>query len=233
MVSTDEQNTGIITATTRNSWYKFQVSGKVNANITTWLESDWGTDKETVRNSPMAVTLWDSRNKVVAFWNNGNYGESYTKKDITLSPGTYYLSFYGERYYSFDTFGTEGVNSDLKDNMNTSVNSANYIYNGGEINFKITTIKAPTGLKVVNQSKKKAKITYKRAVSAKGYEIQYSTSKKIKSGVKKLSMKGTSATAKNLKKGKTYYVRVRAWTYDLDFNKVYSAWVSKKVKIKK
>lgn len=233
MVSTDEQNTGIITASTRNSWYKFQVSGKVTANITTWLESDWSTDKETVRNSPMAVTLWDSRNKVVAFWNNGDYGVSYTKKDITLNSGTYYLSFYGERYYSFDTYGAEGVNSALRDDMNTSVNSANYIYNGGEVNFKITTVKAPTGLKVANQSKKKAKITYKGAASAKGYEIQYSTSKKFKSGVKKLSIKGTSVTAKNLKKGKTYYVRVRAWAYDLDLNKVYSAWASKKVKIKK
>ena len=64
------------------------------------------------------------------------------------------------------------------------------------------------------------------------YEIRYATNKKFKSA-KKVTTKKTSYTLKKLKKGKTYYVKVRA------FNKVgkkyyYSAYSkTRKVKIKK
>ena len=41
------------------------------------------------------------------------------------------------------------------------------------------------------------------------YEIRYATNKKFKSA-KKVTTKKTSYTLKKLKKGKTYYVKVRA-----------------------
>jgi aryl-phospho-beta-D-glucosidase BglC (GH1 family) len=59
---------------------------------------------------------------------------------------------------------------------------------------------------------KKIKISYKKASGATGYEIQYSTSKKFAAkSTKTAKTKKTSYTLKKLKKGKTYYIRVRAY----------------------
>ena len=59
----------------------------------------------------------------------------------------------------------------------------------------------------------KAAVSYKQsAVKATGYEIQYSTSSKFTAATTKtVSTKNTSATLKNLKSGKKYFVRVRAF----------------------
>ena len=59
----------------------------------------------------------------------------------------------------------------------------------------------------------KAIVTYKQsAVSATGYEIQYSTSSKFTaSTTKTVTASSKNATLKNLKSGKKYYVRVRAY----------------------
>lgn len=65
-----------------------------------------------------------------------------------------------------------------------------------------------------------------------GYEVQCSTSKKFKNAKKvKLNSKKSSTTIKKLKKNKTYYVRVRAYTTDSTNNKIYSKW-SKTMKVK-
>ncbi len=72
--------------------------------------------------------------------------------------------------------------------------------------------KKVSGLSLKNQKGKKLKISYKKVSGATGYEIQYSTSKKFaKSKTKTVKTKKTSYTVKKRKKGKTYYVRVRAY----------------------
>ena len=76
----------------------------------------------------------------------------------------------------------------------------------------------------------------KQSSQTKGYQIQYSTSKKFAKGNKTKTIsknKTTSYTIKKLKKKKTYYVRIR--TYKKVSGKTYySGWSSvKKVKIKK
>lgn len=68
---------------------------------------------------------------------------------------------------------------------------------------------------------KKAKISWKRIPGAK-YLVQYSTSRKMKKA-KKISAKKTMVTLKGLKKGKKYYVRVRAWK-KISGKKVYGKW---------
>lgn len=97
-------------------------------------------------------------------------------------------------------------------------------------------IKVPAKAKIKSAVKntkkaKKAKIKLKKIKNAKGYEIAYSTSKKFKA--KKttvITTKKTTATVKGLKKGKTYYVRARA--YIEKYGKLrYGKW-SKSVKIK-
>jgi len=90
----------------------------------------------------------------------------------------------------------------------------------------------PTSFKVKNIKKRTAKLTWKKAKNAKGYEIWRSAKnkknfKKIKT-VKKLSYKNTK-----LKKGRTYYYKVRAYRI-VDGKKVYGKFTAiKKIKIKK
>lgn len=94
---------------------------------------------------------------------------------------------------------------------------------------KLTSVKSASSGKLTVKWKKNAKVT--------GYEIQYSTSKKfVKSAAKTKKVKKaakTSETISKLKKGKTYYVRIR--TYKKVSGKMYySGWSSKKnVKIRK
>ena len=65
--------------------------------------------------------------------------------------------------------------------------------------------------KVKKISKTKAKITWKSLAGASGYKVQYATNKKFK-GAKTVKNSKNKATLTKLKKGKTYYVRVQAYT---------------------
>lgn len=71
--------------------------------------------------------------------------------------------------------------------------------------------------------------------AADGYEIRYAVKKSMKKA-KTVTVKAaatTSKTLKHLKKGKTYYVRVRGYSYDTKGNIVYGRWYQvKKAKIK-
>lgn len=88
--------------------------------------------------------------------------------------------------------------------------------------------------KVTALSGKKAKVTLQKVSGADGYEIVYSTDKKFKKNVKKGTVTGTSKTLSKLTKGKTYYVKVRAYRKDSTGAKVYGSFSSvKKVKISK
>ncbi len=88
----------------------------------------------------------------------------------------------------------------------------------------------------VKAEAKKLKISWKKTANVKGYEIWYSTGKKFKkSSTKKIlvkKQKNTSVTVKKLKKGKTYYVKIRTYTV-VDGKKVYGKWskvIAQKVK---
>ncbi len=97
---------------------------------------------------------------------------------------------------------------------------------------KVTTEKASIK-KVTNVSGKKMKVTLKKITGAAGYEFRYATNSKMKSA-KRVTGKSTSKTIGSLKKGKTYYVQVRAYKTDSKGKKIYGSWsVKKSVKIKK
>ena len=109
----------------------------------------------------------------------------------------------------------------------------------GSYNFSIDySVKTPAkvnGIKVKNASGKKLNVQWKKVSGASGYELQYATKSNFKSGVSKkdISSKKTSVTYTKLKKGKTYYVRMRAYV-KVNGKKVYGSWSSKKsIKIKK
>ncbi len=99
-----------------------------------------------------------------------------------------------------------------------------------EINPKGTTLSKLTA------GKKQIKITWKKQkTQTSGYEIQYSTNKKFKSGKKTTTIKKnktTSTTVKKLKAKKKYYVRIRTFK-TVNGKKIYSKWSgSKKVTTK-
>lgn len=94
-----------------------------------------------------------------------------------------------------------------------------------------TTVKKPkkTEIAKLKSAKKGFTVTVKKVTNIKGYQVEYSTDKKFKKGVKSANIKSnkTSATVKNLKSKKTFYVRVRTYKsvkVNGKTTKVYSAW---------
>jgi hypothetical protein len=137
---------------------------------------------------------------------------SYTDKAVKSKNGTSYT-------YKIETYKKSGS----KKIYNTSKNKT------------ITRLTTPGKLKVSNPSSKKIKVTWTKNKKASGYQIQYSTSKTFAKGNKtvKVSKSLTKNTISKLEKGKTYYVRIRAYYKDSSGTS-YSAWsTGKKVKIKK
>lgn len=128
--------------------------------------------------------------------------------------------------YTFTGWYLNGAKYDF----NTPVNSDLTLTAGWK---KVSVGKAKLS-KVSNKKKKTCEVKVKKVSGANGYQYMIATDKKFKKGVKKSDTSKTTATFKKLKKGKTYYVRVRAYKYDSAKNKVYGSYSgAKKIKIKK
>ncbi len=94
-----------------------------------------------------------------------------------------------------------------------------------------TQISAAGRPKITAKNVKGKKLSIRISGTAKCFELQYGTSKKFKKAKKVILTK--KSYTKKLKKGKTYYVRVRGYNLK-NGKKLYSAWSNvKKVKIKK
>ncbi len=83
-----------------------------------------------------------------------------------------------------------------------------------------------TGLKCKRQKKNQIQVKFKKVKDAAGYQAQYAVNKKFKKA-KTISVKKTRVILKKLKKGKKYYIRVRAYRQS-GGNKVYGSWSKKK-----
>ena len=94
---------------------------------------------------------------------------------------------------------------------------------------------SPTLSTLTNLATRKLKVTWSGNTAATGYQIQYSTSSSF-SSAKTVTVTGASSVSKtisSLTKGKTYYVRIRAYK-TVNGSNYYSAWSAKKsLKIKK
>lgn len=62
----------------------------------------------------------------------------------------------------------------------------------------------------MNKKKQKAAITVSKVSGAKGYQLLYADNAKFKN-TKTITISKPSTTLKNLQKGKTYYVKARAY----------------------
>ena len=101
---------------------------------------------------------------------------------------------------------------------------------------KGTTLKSVTGYKgkiLVKWNAQSEKMSTKRIT---GYQIQVATNKSFTKGKKTVVRRGYARTqryVKNLKKGQTYYVRIRTYR-TVDGKRIYSSWSApKKVTTKK
>lgn len=126
-------------------------------------------------------------------------------------------------WYTKKTGGTKVTTS-------TVINKDQTLYAQWTKVSKPAKVKKPT---LKNVKGKKMSVTYKKVTGAKGYQIVYSTNAKFK-GAKKTTASALNKSIKGLKKGKTYYVKVRAYKLDSLNNKIYGSYSSvSKIKIKK
>ena len=93
---------------------------------------------------------------------------------------------------------------------------------------KVATPSNVTISSAKNSKKKTLIIKWKKVKNAKGYEVQYALNKKFSKSKKSKTLSKLTFTAKKLKKGKTYYIRVRAYNLNSSKKKVYGKWSKRK-----
>lgn len=97
----------------------------------------------------------------------------------------------------------------------------------------MVSVKRVSLQKPVNKRIGKMKITWKKVSGADGYQVTYAANKSFRKARKKTVAKRTM-TVRKLKKGKTYYVKVRAYKLDSAGENVYGAYSKvKKIAIKR
>ena len=156
-------------------------------------------------------------------------------KNNASNPSTYYgkkvtLKNPSRKGYAFAGWYTDAKFKKKITSISSSAKSDYILY------AKWTKVKvAKVSLTSAKNSKsKQILLKYKKVSGAKGYEISYSTDKKFKKAVTKKNTAKTSYTISKLKKGKIYYVRIRAYKMDSTGKKVYGKYSSmKKVKVSK
>ena len=156
-------------------------------------------------------------------------------KNNASNPSTYYgkkvtLKNPSRKGYAFAGWYTDAKFKKKITSISSSAKSDYVLY------AKWTKVKvAKASLTSAKNSKsKQILLKYKKVSGAKGYEISYSTDKKFKKAVTKKNTAKTSYTISKLKKGKIYYVRIRAYKMDSTGKKVYGKYSSmKKVKVSK
>ncbi|SEM11825.1 Fibronectin type III domain-containing protein [Butyrivibrio sp. ob235] len=124
-------------------------------------------------------------------------------------------------------------NSSSASQKNDAVDSTNDAQKAETVSEKVDDTVKVVKIKSLKAAKKKFTVTFKKASSIDGYEVQYDTSKKFSSAKSKtLGAKKTNVTVKKLKPKTTYFVRMRSFK-NTDNGKVYSNWSKiKKVRVK-
>lgn len=160
--------------------------------------------------------------------NHANNPSAYYKQKVSLNSPTR-KGYVFKGWYTDSKFKTKITS--IKKNSTKSYT----LYAKWE---KATKPSAPTLKSVTNTKNLKMKIALKSSVSdAKGYEITYATNKKFTKNKDTATIKKATTLTKTiskLTKGKTYYVKVRAYTIDSAGNKIYGKYSNTiSIKIKK
>ena len=219
-------------------FYTFTLSAKTNLVLNISSQLDY-----------ISVKIYDSNvNQVYSEWADWNsVARKSTLSDVvSLTKGKYYLAVVQEDSDSQGSY-TVSLNHVTKTNHTHDYEStwhgATY-FAKGYTNYKCTicghsynsnytsvlVLSTPSFYGSVK--KRKAYITWSTVYGASGYQIKYSTNKKLKKGsaTKTITIKGKNKTRKvikKLKKKKRYYFKMRAYKKS-GGKTVYSKWSAKK-----
>lgn len=173
-------------------------NGTMNYKLTNSLTYADATFTETWSTAVYADHSWEER------------AENYCDKLFTLNKGTYYLLVSTDLAADWreQTFWDKTI-SDYPLGLWLSVNKTAYT-------------KTPVLKTIKNRADGTAKVTYTKVPNAKGYQAQYSASKKF-SAAKSVTAKKNTAEVEKLRKGRTYYFRVRAYR-TISGKKYWGAW---------
>lgn len=130
------------------------------------------------------------------------------------------------------------INADNK-NTDTKSKSSNvrktYNYNSYDDDYKVTKPSKVKSVYLKNKKGRKIIVTWKWQLDVDKFQVQYALNRSFTKAKKTKTVSGYSEakTISGLKKGKTYYVRVRGYKKST-YGNVYGSWSAvKKVKIKK
>lgn len=149
---------------------------------------------------------------------------TYSKKYGTLpSPKRKGYSFTG--WYTKKSGGTK-----ITSTSKVKIKKTTTLY----AHWKKVSVKTTAISKLQNVKGKNLQVTIKKVSGAAGYQVRYATNSSMKSAKTVTVKKSTKATISKLKKGKKYYVQVRAYKTDSAGKKVYGSWSkTKNIKIKR
>lgn len=159
-------------------------------------------------------------------------GDKFVYDGTTQTPGVIVTAPDG-------TFLSEGTGYTVSYKNNQNTGKATVIIQGkGNYTGKVTKSfyivpKSVKQLKVVNPKTQNIKVSWKKDSQADGYEITYTLNKKMSGNKKTVSINSKNTTNKiisGLEKGKTYYIKIRAYK-NISGKKYYGAFC-KTVKIK-
>ncbi len=114
------------------------------------------------------------------------------------------------------------------------VNGKSFTNNGPVKEFTVRTNPKKLTCKAARKGSRNLRVTWNKDKTVTGYQVYLSTSKNFKKGVKSVTIKKNSNyayTFKNLKKGTTYYIRIRS--YKKAGGKTYYSAYSSIIKIKR
>ena len=165
---------------------------------------------------------------------SGSYTKAY-KTNFTLSPkakGKISYKSSNTKVATVNSKGKVSIKGTGKVTITVSA-KATSCYKAASKKVTIYAVPAKAKLKEVKSAKGKVEAEWKKDSNASGYQILYSTDKKMKNAkTMNCNKKDTTATIKNLKKNKTCYVKVRAYK-TIDGKKYYGAYSDKmSVKVK-
>ena len=161
----------------------------------------------------------------VTYTGNGKTYASYVNGGAATSVTASTASKLGKKGYTIDYYTLGGSKYNFSSAVNKDITlAAHYVKTKKPAKVKIASAKSP--------SKKKVKVTVKKANNAVGYQVKYSKKSNMKSAKSKTITK-TSYTIKKLKSGTFVYIQVRAYNLDSLGNKVYGKWSKKKIAVVK
>lgn len=208
-----------------------QSDATVTLTATLAATPDDDTIRDQVRTKSFTVTVEKKAQNVFTVTFNSDGGTSVASQSVTEGQKATAPANPSKSGYTFVGW----YNGNTKYDFNSAVTSNLTLTAKWNKNEEQITVKTPSKPTLKNKKKKQLTITIKKVTGAAGYQVTYSTDKKFKKKVtKNKNITKNTLTLKKLKKGKTYYVKVKAYKKDSAGRKVYSKFSKvAKLKIKK